>query len=87
MAAGRAIVASRVAGIPDVIADGENGLLVPPGDVAALRAALTRLAGDDALRARLGAAARASALKRHGWDRTARRFEECYAEAAALDAR
>jgi phosphatidyl-myo-inositol dimannoside synthase len=87
MAAGRAIVASRVAGIPDVIADGENGLLVPPGDVAALRAALTRLAADDALRARLGAAARASALKRHGWDRTARRFEECYAEAAALDAR
>ncbi len=87
MAAGRAIVASRVAGIPDVITDGENGLLVPPGDVAALRAALTRLAADDALRARLGAAARASALKRHGWDRTARRFEECYAEAAALDAR
>jgi len=87
MAAGRAIVASRVAGIPDVITDGENGLLVPPGDVAALRAALTRLAADDALRARLGAAARASAVKRHGWDRTARRFEECYAEAAALDAR
>ncbi|HEY8150962.1 MAG TPA: glycosyltransferase [Vicinamibacteria bacterium] len=87
MAAGRAIVASRVAGIPDVIADGVNGLLVPPGDVAALRAALSRLAADDALRARLGAAARESALKRHGWDRTARRFEECYAEAAALDAR
>lgn len=87
MAAGRAIVASRVAGIPDVIADGENGLLVPPGDVAALRAALTRLAADDALRARLGSAARARAVKRHGWDRTARRFEECYAEAAALDAR
>jgi glycosyltransferase involved in cell wall biosynthesis len=87
MAAGRAIVASRVAGIPDVIADGENGLLVPPGDVAALRAALTRLIADDALRARLGAAARAIAVKRHGWDRTARRFEECYAEAAALDAR
>ena len=87
MAAGRAIVASRVAGIPDVIADGENGLLVPPGDVAALRAALTRVAADDALRARLGAAARASAVKRHGWDQTARRFEECYDEAAALDAR
>jgi glycosyltransferase involved in cell wall biosynthesis len=87
MAAGRAIVASRVAGIPDVIADGVNGLLVPPGDVGALRAALMRLAADDALRARLGAAARETALRRHGWDRTARRFEECYAEAAALDAR
>jgi glycosyltransferase involved in cell wall biosynthesis len=87
MAAGRAVVASRVAGIPDVVEDGVNGLLVPPGDVAALRAALARLAGDDALRERLGAAARDTALRRHGWDRAGRRFEECYAEAAALDAR
>ena len=67
--------------------DGANGLLVPPGDVGALRAALGRLAGDAALRARLGAAARDTAVRRHGWDRAARRFEECYAEAAALDAR
>jgi len=55
--------------------------------VGALRAALARLAGDAALRARLGAAARDTAVRRHGWDRAARRFEECYAEAAALDAR
>jgi glycosyltransferase involved in cell wall biosynthesis len=87
MAAGRAVVASRVAGIPDVVEDGVNGLLVPPGDVAALRAALARLCGDDALRERLGAAARDTALRRHGWDKAGRRFEECYAEAAALDAR
>ena len=87
MAAGKAVVASRVAGIPDVVTDGANGLLVPPGDVGALRAALARLAGDAALRARLGAAARDTAVRRHGWDRAARRFEECYAEAAALDAR
>jgi phosphatidyl-myo-inositol dimannoside synthase len=86
MAAGRAVVASRVAGIPDVVVDGTNGLLVPPGDVPALRAALCRLITDDALRARLGAAARATAMKSHGWDTAARRFEECYAEAAALDA-
>jgi phosphatidyl-myo-inositol dimannoside synthase len=87
MAAGRAVVASRVAGMPDVLVDGVNGLLVPPGDVPALRAALCRLITDDALRARLGAAARATAVESHGWDRAARRFEECYAEAAALDAR
>jgi glycosyltransferase involved in cell wall biosynthesis len=87
MAAGRAVVASRVAGIPDVVRDGVNGLLVPPGDVAALRAALQRLADDGALRARLGAAARATMVARHGWDAIAARFEECYAEASALDAR
>ena len=87
MAAGRAVVASRVAGIPDVVEDGVNGLLVPPGDVGALRAALGRLAADGALRARLGAAARATAVARHGWDRVGTAFEECYAEAAALDAR
>jgi glycosyltransferase involved in cell wall biosynthesis len=87
MAAGRAVVASRVAGIPDVVTDGTNGLLVPPGDVSALRAALARLAADGPLRARLGVAARDSVRRRHGWDKAARRFEECYAEAAALDAR
>jgi glycosyltransferase involved in cell wall biosynthesis len=87
MAAGRALVASRVAGIPDVVTDGTNGLLVPPGDAAALRAALCRLITDDGLRARLGEAARTAAIRRHGWDMAGRRFEECYAEAAALDAR
>jgi glycosyltransferase involved in cell wall biosynthesis len=86
MAAGRAVVASRVAGIPDVVVDGINGVLVAPGDAAALRAALTRVIGDAGLRARLGAAARATVLARHGWDTAARRFEECYAAAAALDA-
>jgi glycosyltransferase involved in cell wall biosynthesis len=55
--------------------------------VAALRAALVRLSADDGLRARLGVAARAAAVRRHGWDTTARGFEECYAAAAALDAR
>jgi glycosyltransferase involved in cell wall biosynthesis len=80
-------VASRVAGIPDVITDGTNGLLVPPGDAGALRAALARLAADGDLRARLGAGRRVTAARRHGWDAAARRFEECYAAAAALDAR
>jgi glycosyltransferase involved in cell wall biosynthesis len=86
MAAGRAVVASRVAGIPDVITDGVNGVLVRSGDAVALRSALAGLIADERLRARLGAAARKSVLARHGWDTAARRFEECYAEAAALDA-
>jgi glycosyltransferase involved in cell wall biosynthesis len=64
MSWGRAIVATRVGGVPDVVEDGQEALLVEPGDPAALAAALERLLGDAALRARLGAAAarRAAAM-------------------------
>jgi glycosyltransferase involved in cell wall biosynthesis len=86
LASGRAVVASRVAGIPEVVEDGVNGLLVPAGDTEALAAALARLAGDPATREQLGREARAQAVARLGWDAVARRFEECYAQAAALDA-
>jgi glycosyltransferase involved in cell wall biosynthesis len=55
MAAGVPVVASRVGGLPDVIADGETGILVAPGDVGELSAALDRLIGDAGLRERLGA--------------------------------
>jgi glycosyltransferase involved in cell wall biosynthesis len=87
MAAGRPVVASRVAGIPEVVADGADGLLVPPGDAGALAAALLRLAADPGLRARLGEAARRTARSRFGWERAIGSFEEAYAAAAALDAR
>ena len=52
------ILASNAGGIPEAVRDGENGLLVPPGDVAALGAALDRLLGDADLRRRLGAGGR-----------------------------
>jgi len=58
MTAGVALVASRVGGLPEAVADGETGVLVPPGDRAALTAALERLMADAALRERLGAAGR-----------------------------
>jgi len=61
MAYGRAVVATNVGGLRDAVDDGVNGLLVPPRDVAALRAAVERLLGDDELRARLGGAAREKA--------------------------
>jgi glycosyltransferase involved in cell wall biosynthesis len=64
------VVASAVGGVPDIVADGETGLLVPPGDVAALRAALERLLGDAELRRRLGAAARARAAEHFSWARS-----------------
>jgi glycosyltransferase involved in cell wall biosynthesis len=59
MASGLAIVATPVGAVEDIVHDGETGLLVPPGDVDALAAALTRLVTDPALRTRLGAAAMA----------------------------
>ena len=54
---GRGVVASRVGGIPDLVTDGESGLLVPPGDAAALADALVRVLSDRELAERLGAAA------------------------------
>ena len=57
MAAGLPIVASDVGAIGEVVVDGQEGLLVPPGDPAALAAALRRLFADGSLAARLGAAA------------------------------
>jgi glycogen synthase len=57
---GRPVVAARVGGIPDLVRDGENGLLVDPADVRELAGALVRVLDDRVLAARLGAAARAA---------------------------
>lgn len=56
------IVTSRAGGLPEAVQDGVTGILCPPGDVAALTAAIDRFAGDAALRARFGAAGRARIL-------------------------
>lgn len=64
MACARPVVASGVGGIPDVVQDGENGLLVPAGDVVALAVAINALLADPAGRAQLGAAARQTVLAR-----------------------
>jgi glycosyltransferase involved in cell wall biosynthesis len=57
MAAARPIVASRAGGLPEIVRDGVEGLLVPPGDAPALEEALARLLGQEPLRQRMGAAA------------------------------
>ncbi len=57
-AAGRPIVATDVGGTPEIVCDGHSALLIPPGDAPMLAAAIRRLAGDVALRRRLGTAAR-----------------------------
>jgi glycosyltransferase involved in cell wall biosynthesis len=69
MGAGLPIVATRVAGIPEVVADGRTGLLVAPRDSNALGSARARLLGDADLRRRMGDEARASVLPRFGVDR------------------
>jgi glycosyltransferase involved in cell wall biosynthesis len=78
MAAGRAIVATRVGASERLIEDGVHGLLVPPGDEAALAAAVGRLADDAGLRVRLGAAARRRAEDDYSRQAMVRRFERFY---------
>lgn len=63
MAGGSPVIGARVGGIPEIVVDGESGLLVPPGDVAALRAAMQRLIEDDALCRSMGEAARCRAAQ------------------------
>lgn len=67
MAAGRAIVASRLGQIGDVLDHERSALLVTPADVDELAAAIRRLIGDPALRERLGAEARRDAVELHSW--------------------
>lgn len=82
MACGVPVVASRLGQIDEVVRDGETGLLVAPGDAAALAAACRRLLDDPELARRLGAAAAAEVSRRYTWDANAARVVEL-----ALDAR
>ena len=73
--AGAAVAATAVGGIPAVVSDGTDGLLFPPGDPAAAAAAIGRLLGDPALRARLAAAGRTTLADRYSLDRMAAEYE------------
>lgn len=73
MAMEKAIAASRLGQIGDVIDDGVSGLLLTPGSVDELVAAIERLASDPDLRTRLGRAARATVLEKYTWRASARR--------------
>jgi glycosyltransferase involved in cell wall biosynthesis len=78
MAAGRPIVATAVGATPQLIADGVHGLLVPPGDEAALARAIGRLLDDPALAVRLAAAARRRVRDEYSLERMVERFEDFY---------
>ena len=78
MAMGKAIVASRLGQIADVLDDGKNALLVEPGDPGALASAIHRLAESGELRETLGAKARESVVQKHTWKHNAERVLEAY---------
>lgn len=80
MAAGRAVVATRVGGTPEVVEDGVTGLLVPPNDAGALAGAVRRLLEDAELRERLGRAARRLVLERFSIERMVTDTERLYEE-------
>jgi glycosyltransferase involved in cell wall biosynthesis len=82
MAAGLPVVATRVGGIPEIVTDGETGILVAPGDPSALAAALTRLASDAALRAALAGSGRRKA-RDFSADRTEEMTRRLYDELLA----
>jgi glycosyltransferase involved in cell wall biosynthesis len=78
MAAGKAIVASRVGGIPAILADRDEAIFVPPGDPVSFAAAVARLLDDLAQRERLGAAARRRQRREFRFDRTVATIEALY---------
>ncbi len=84
MAAGVAVVATRVPGTADVITDGQTGLLVPPEDPVALAAAIRRLARDPTLRERLARAGCELARSRFDVGRMVEAVESVYREALRL---
>lgn len=74
MAAGLPVVASRIGQLAELISDGVNGILVPPGDPVALASALGRLRREPDLRISLGHAARMTVLSQHTWDVAVKRI-------------
>jgi glycosyltransferase involved in cell wall biosynthesis len=81
LASGVAVVASEISGIPELVVDGVTGLLVPPGDPAALAAALERLGADRLLRRRLGLGGREKVAREFNLETTARELAVRFAGA------
>jgi len=84
LAAGTPVLATAVGGVAEVVRDGENGLLVAPGDVAGLAASIRRYFEDEPLRERMRAAAAASVAD-YAPERVFARLEETLAAVAGTD--
>ncbi len=84
MASSKAVLCTRVGGIPDVVLDGDNGLLVRPNEIAELCAGLESLLNDADARARLGKRARATVIERFDVTRTAAAYNKLHMQALGL---
>jgi glycosyltransferase involved in cell wall biosynthesis len=81
MAAGRLVIATYIAGIPELVQPGRTGWLVPAGDVAALARAMREMAETSAAqRAQMATAARSRVLKRHDADAEAAKLARFIAD-------
>jgi len=80
MAAGRAVIATRVGGVPEFVLDEQSGLLIPPDDPGAMAAAMGRMMEDHELRLQLGRQGLARA-RAFGWDSIAEQYRRVYAAA------
>ena len=78
MACGTAVVASKTGGIPEVVADGETGLLVPPDEPVALAEAINTLTRDTDRAKAMGAAGRERAATQFDWAKIARETADLY---------
>ncbi|MCW3991663.1 MAG: N-acetyl-alpha-D-glucosaminyl L-malate synthase BshA [Candidatus Bathyarchaeota archaeon] len=83
MSSGLPIIATEVGGIPDIVADGRNGFLVPPNSPEELAEKILELNSDAELRLRMGAAARRTILERFTADKVVPQYEEAYRRAAS----
>jgi len=87
MTMARAVVASDVGDLPNAVADGETGLIVPPGDPEALAAALTTVLSDPELAGRMGAAGHERVLDHSGWDTVSELVEQALTPGGATASR
>jgi glycosyltransferase involved in cell wall biosynthesis len=87
MAAGRPIIASRVSAIPEIVVDGETGILVPPADPESLSHAIVRLLDDADLADRMGRQGRARLVRVFSVDAMVAGTEAVYDEVIAMNER
>ena len=78
MAMGKPTVATRVGGVPEVVQDGQEGIIVPPEDPASLRSAMARILDDDVLSEKLGRAAAVTVRRRFSAEALEQRTRQVY---------